>query len=155
MSEMTARPLTAIAAHDERVAGGGRSAFPASVHRLQERSRSKGSRVITTRRRHLPVGQRRPQDLRRDVGLVVRERRIRAARADRRGNTPTRALPFYNAFFQTANPPAIELAELLAELTPPQFEHVFYADSGSEGNDTIVRMVRRYWDLRRLSPSGT
>ncbi len=56
-------------------------------------------------------------------------------------------LPFYNAFFQTATPPAIELAELLAEVTPPQFKHVFYSVSGSEGNDTVVRMVRRYWDL--------
>jgi putrescine aminotransferase len=56
-------------------------------------------------------------------------------------------LPFYNAFFQTATPPAIELAELLAEVTPPQFRHVFFSGSGSEGNDTIVRMVRRYWDL--------
>jgi len=58
-----------------------------------------------------------------------------------------RELPFYNAFFQTATPPAIELAELLAELTPPQFKHVFFSGSGSEGNDTVVRMVRRYWDL--------
>ena len=56
-------------------------------------------------------------------------------------------LPFYNSFFQTATPPAIELAELLAEVTPPQFQHVFFAGSGSEGNDTVVRMVRRYWDL--------
>ena len=56
-------------------------------------------------------------------------------------------LPFYNAFFQTATVPAIELAELLAEVTPPQFEHVFFSGSGSEGNDTVVRMVRRYWDL--------
>lgn len=56
-------------------------------------------------------------------------------------------LPFYNSFFQTATPPAIELAELLAEVTPPQFNHVFYSGSGSEGNDTVVRMVRRYWDL--------
>ena len=56
-------------------------------------------------------------------------------------------LPFYNAFFQTATPPAIELAELLAQVTPPQFEHVFFSGSGSEGNDTIVRMVRRYWDI--------
>ena len=56
-------------------------------------------------------------------------------------------LPFYNAFFQTATPPAIELAELLAEVTPPQFQHVFFSGSGSEGNDTIVRMVRRYWDI--------
>jgi len=58
-----------------------------------------------------------------------------------------RELPFYNAFFQTATPPAIELAELLAEVTPPQFQHVFFSVSGSEGNDTVVRMVRRYWDL--------
>lgn len=58
-------------------------------------------------------------------------------------------LPFYNAFFQTATPPAIELAELLAEVTPPQFQHVFFSGSGSEGNDTVVRMVRRYWDLRQ------
>jgi len=57
-------------------------------------------------------------------------------------------LPFYNSFFQTATPPAIELAELLAEVTPPQFKHVFFAGSGSEANDTIVRMVRRYWDLQ-------
>jgi putrescine aminotransferase len=58
-----------------------------------------------------------------------------------------KTLPFYNSFFQTATPPAIELAELLAQVTPPQFQHVFFSGSGSEGNDTIVRMVRRYWDL--------
>ena len=56
-------------------------------------------------------------------------------------------LPFYNSFFQTATPPAIELAELLAQVTPPQFKHVFFSGSGSEGNDTVVRMVRRYWDV--------
>ena len=56
-------------------------------------------------------------------------------------------LAFYNAFFQTSTPPAIELAELLAEVTPPSFQHVFYAGSGSEANDTNIRLVRRYWDL--------
>jgi putrescine---pyruvate transaminase len=58
-------------------------------------------------------------------------------------------LPFYNAFFQTATPPAIELAELLAEVCQGagSFRHVFFSGSGSEGNDTNVRMVRRYWDL--------
>src|SRR5690606_13046077 len=56
-------------------------------------------------------------------------------------------LPFYNSFFQTTTPPAIELAELLAQVAPPGVEHVFFTSSGSEGNDTIVRMVRRYWDL--------
>jgi putrescine---pyruvate transaminase len=55
-------------------------------------------------------------------------------------------LPFYNAFFQTATPPAIQLAELLAEVAPG-FQHVFFSGSGSEGNDTVVRMVRRYWDV--------
>ena len=57
-------------------------------------------------------------------------------------------LPYYNSFFKSANPPAIELARVLAELSPPQFNRVFFTGSGSEANDTIVRMVRRYWDLR-------
>jgi len=56
-------------------------------------------------------------------------------------------LPYYNSFFQVAHPPAIELAKLLAEVTPPQFKHVFFTGSGSEANDTVVRTVRRYWDV--------
>jgi putrescine aminotransferase len=32
-------------------------------------------------------------------------------------------------------------------VSPPQFQHVFFSGSGSEGNDTVVRMVRRYWDI--------
>ena len=57
-------------------------------------------------------------------------------------------LPFYNAFFQTATMPAIELAEVLAEVSPPQFKHVFFTGSGSEGNDTVIRLVRRYWQIQ-------
>ena len=57
-------------------------------------------------------------------------------------------LPFYNSFFNTSVEPAIELAALLAEITPPQLNHVFYSSSGSESNDTILRMVRRYWDIK-------
>jgi len=56
-------------------------------------------------------------------------------------------LPFYNSFFNTVNVPAIKLASALVEVAPQGFTHVFYADSGSEANDTVVRMVRRYWDL--------
>jgi len=56
-------------------------------------------------------------------------------------------LPFYNSFFNTANVPAIKLASALVKVAPPHFEHVFYTGSGSEGNDTVVRMVRRYWDI--------
>jgi putrescine aminotransferase len=58
-----------------------------------------------------------------------------------------RELPYYNSFFKSANPPAIELAQLLDELTPQQFHRVFFTQSGSEANDTIIRMTRRYWDL--------
>ncbi|HXY05689.1 MAG TPA: aspartate aminotransferase family protein [Burkholderiaceae bacterium] len=58
-----------------------------------------------------------------------------------------RELAFYNSFFNTANVPAIRLASALVEVAPSNFGHVFYTDSGSEANDTIVRMVRRYWDI--------
>ena len=60
-------------------------------------------------------------------------------------------LPFYNSFFNTTNEPAVRLAARLAELAPSvggrTFQHVFFSSSGSESNDTNVRMVRRYWDL--------
>ena len=56
-------------------------------------------------------------------------------------------LPYYNSFFQCSNPPAIELSALLQEISQPQFKRIFFAGSGSESNDTIVRMVRTYWDL--------
>jgi putrescine aminotransferase len=56
-------------------------------------------------------------------------------------------LPYYNSFFQTSHPPAIELARRLVDLTPPQFNRVFFTGSGSEGNDTVLRIVRRYWEI--------
>ncbi|ARN73478.1 aspartate aminotransferase family protein [Oceanicoccus sagamiensis] len=56
-------------------------------------------------------------------------------------------LPYYNSFFQCTTPPAIGLAEILAELAPDHINRVFFTGSGSESNDTVIRMVRRYWDL--------
>lgn len=56
-------------------------------------------------------------------------------------------LPFYNSFFQTTNALAARLAAALVEVAPEHVNHVFFTCSGSEGNDTVVRMVRRYWDL--------
>jgi len=60
-------------------------------------------------------------------------------------------LAFYNSFFQTTNEPAVKLAAKLSSLAPTiggrSFNHVFFSSSGSESNDTNVRMVRRYWDL--------
>ena len=60
-------------------------------------------------------------------------------------------LPYYNSFFQTAHPPAIELSGLLAQVTPAGLNRAFYTNSGSEANDTVIRMVRRYWDLMEQS----
>ncbi|MBA6134211.1 MULTISPECIES: aspartate aminotransferase family protein [Pseudomonas] len=57
-------------------------------------------------------------------------------------------LPYYNLFFQTAHPPALELAKAIADLAPPGMNHVFFTGSGSEGNDTVLRMVRHYWALK-------
>ncbi|MFN3579820.1 MAG: aspartate aminotransferase family protein [Pseudomonas sp.] len=57
-------------------------------------------------------------------------------------------LPYYNSFFQCANPPAVELATAIAEIAPAHMNHVFFTGSGSESNDTILRMARRYWDLQ-------
>lgn len=56
-----------------------------------------------------------------------------------------RELPYYNTFFMTTHVPAIALAAKLAELAPGDLNHVFYASSGSEANDTNIRMVRTYW----------
>ena len=56
-------------------------------------------------------------------------------------------LPYYNSFFQCAHPPAIELAEVLGEVSPVQFNNSFLTGSGSEANDTVIRLVRRYWNL--------
>jgi len=56
-----------------------------------------------------------------------------------------RELPYYNTFFQTTHVPAIALAQKIAELAPGDLNHVFFAGSGSEANDTNLRMVRTYW----------
>ena len=54
-------------------------------------------------------------------------------------------LPYYNSFFQTTNVPAVTLAEKIIKLAGDNYSHVFFSSSGSESNDTNVRMVRHYW----------
>lgn len=56
-----------------------------------------------------------------------------------------RELPYYNTFFQTTHPPVIELAARLTSLAPEHMNHVFFTGSGSDANDTILRMVRHFW----------
>ncbi|MGS2744952.1 aspartate aminotransferase family protein [Halomonas sp. LS-001] len=57
-------------------------------------------------------------------------------------------LPYYNNFFKTTHPPAVKLAAKLSELAPEHINHVFFTGSGSEANDTVLRMVRRYWAIK-------
>ena len=56
-----------------------------------------------------------------------------------------RELPYYNTFFMTSHVPVIALAKKISELAPGDLNHVFFAGSGSEANDTNIRMVRHYW----------
>lgn len=59
-----------------------------------------------------------------------------------------RTLPYCSSFFGDTHPAAIELARTIAGLTPAGLDQVFFCNSGSEANDTAVRMARRYWELR-------
>ncbi|MBY5921186.1 aspartate aminotransferase family protein [Ferrimonas balearica] len=56
-----------------------------------------------------------------------------------------KTLPYYNLFFQCTHPPATELAARLTSLLPDHLNRVFFTGSGSECNDTVIRMVRHYW----------
>ncbi len=59
-----------------------------------------------------------------------------------------RELPYYNTFFQSATPACIELAAKLAEIAPAGLNQAFFANSGSEANDTAAKLVRYFWNLR-------
>ena len=50
-------------------------------------------------------------------------------------------LPYYHTFAHKAHEPSIKLAEKLVEMTPENLTRVFYTSSGSEANDTVVKMV--------------
>lgn len=57
-------------------------------------------------------------------------------------------LAYYNTFFQCTTEPATHLAAKLAELSPADLNHAFFSSSGSEGNDTVLRMVRHFWAVQ-------
>lgn len=50
-------------------------------------------------------------------------------------------LPYYHTFSSKAHEPSIRLAERLVEMTPENLTRVFFTSSGSEANDTILKMV--------------
>jgi 4-aminobutyrate---pyruvate transaminase len=55
-----------------------------------------------------------------------------------------RKLPFYHTFGGKTNEPSIELAERLIALAPTPMSKVFFANSGSEINDTAMKLVWYY-----------
>ena len=50
-------------------------------------------------------------------------------------------LSYYHTFAHKANVPAIQLAEKLADMTPDGFNRAFFTNSGSEANDTVIKML--------------
>ena len=63
------------------------------------------------------------------------ERLVEAAAAQ------MRKLPFYHAFTAKSHEPLIELSEMLVARAPVPMSKVFFANSGSEANDTAIKMV--------------
>ena len=57
-------------------------------------------------------------------------------------------LAYYNSFFQCTTEPTVRLAAELATLTPGDLDHAFFTNSGSEANDTILRLVRHFWAVQ-------
>jgi 4-aminobutyrate--pyruvate transaminase len=55
-----------------------------------------------------------------------------------------RKLPFYHTFGHKTNEPSVELAERLIALAPAPMSKVFFANSGSEANDTAIKLVWYY-----------
>ena len=64
------------------------------------------------------------------------------------GYEALKTLGYYNHFFKTSNPWTIELAAKLATLLPAGHERILFANSGSEANDTALKLIRYYWNLK-------
>ena len=64
------------------------------------------------------------------------------------GYEALKTLPYYNHFFKTTNPWTVELAAKLARLLPNGHEHILFANSGSEANDSALKLIRYYWNLK-------
>ncbi|WP_431126332.1 aspartate aminotransferase family protein [Variovorax paradoxus] len=66
---------------------------------------------------------------------------LRLAKA---GSDALYGLPYYHTFNGRSNPAAIALAEKLLSMAPVPMSKVFFANSGSEANDSAVKLVWYY-----------
>ncbi len=57
-------------------------------------------------------------------------------------------LPYYHIFASKSHEPAVELAEKIKEIAPGNMARVFYQSSGSEANETQIKMVWYYNNAR-------
>ena len=64
------------------------------------------------------------------------------------GYEALKTLPYYNHFFKTTNPWTVELAAKLATILPQGHAHVLFANSGSEANDSALKLIRYYWNRK-------
>ena len=66
-------------------------------------------------------------------------------------NAQMHRLPYYCSFFNSTTEPAIELADKISSLTPRGLGHVMFTNSGSEANETALKLIRGYLKLRGQS----
>lgn len=59
-----------------------------------------------------------------------------------------RELPYSHIFAGRSHEPGIELAEKLKEVAPFTASKVFFANSGSEANDTQIKLAWYYWNAK-------
>jgi putrescine---pyruvate transaminase len=64
------------------------------------------------------------------------------------GFAALKTLPYYNHFFKTSNPWTIQLAAKLATILPRGQTRILFANSGSEANETALKLIRYFWNLK-------
>ncbi|MEK6579668.1 MAG: aminotransferase class III-fold pyridoxal phosphate-dependent enzyme, partial [Bdellovibrionota bacterium] len=60
-------------------------------------------------------------------------------------------LAFYPSFFNSTTEPTILLAERLIKIAPKNLTHAFFSNSGSEANETALKLIRGYQKLKGRS----
>ena len=71
------------------------------------------------------------------VGVGFGEKRLVEAAARQ-----MEKLPYYHTFTQKSHAPSVDLAEKLIGMAPVPMSKAYFTNSGSEANDTVVKMIR-------------
>lgn len=60
-------------------------------------------------------------------------------------------LAYYPSFFNTTTEPTIRLSAKLAQLAPQRLNHVMFCNSGSEANESALKLIRAYHKIKGCS----